>query len=331
LVANVQEGEESDGRRVIIGRNGNLWRGYITLCDALGIPITYAIAESRLALPPSGPFSEASMFSLPLLRLTTEKGEQWLSLGSKYAPFGYVPADARGMRAYALDAAGPKLAQVPAGGLLDRMVYAGDVHLAKDGSAEVELEQTLHGKYATALRGALSEMAAQQIRDLVESRILGYAMRGAQLKKYDLVQLDDPDKPLIIRTRSRVPSFAQVAGNLLLIPPPFAPRLSQLAALPNRQTPLLVVDSTEQEVRLKLHLPPGSTVVSQLGPKRLSDGDRAVDIRDRVEGANVLLERDIRLPSGRVQVAAYSKFANFARSADDALSSSIRVKLAAKH
>ena len=54
LVSNVQEGEEGDGRRVIIGKNGNLWRGFITLCRAVGISTQYSVAQSRLTLPATG-------------------------------------------------------------------------------------------------------------------------------------------------------------------------------------------------------------------------------------------------------------------------------------
>ncbi|MFZ5895804.1 MAG: hypothetical protein ACOY0T_32405 [Myxococcota bacterium] len=327
LVTNVQEGEESDGRRVIIGKNGNLWRGFITLCRAVGIPVDYAVVQSRLTLPPSGPFSAAQLYTLPLVRVSAEKGESWLSLGSKYAPFGYIPAEARGMPAYVLSETGPRALRVPSDGLADRVTYSGDVRLALDGSADVELEQTLQGKYATALRGALAEMPSQQVRDLVETRLIGHALRGAKLEKYELVNAADPDKPLTIRSRSRVPSFAQVAGGVLLVAPPFAPRIGQLAALPARQTPLLMVDSSEQQITLRLHAPAGSALATPIAPQELADGEARVSIRDRQEGANIVLDRRIVLPAGRVQVAAYPSFLRFARRADDALFASVRIRL----
>ena len=49
VVGNVQEGEEDDGRRAVVGKNGNLWRAYITLCRALDIPVDYAAAQNRSA------------------------------------------------------------------------------------------------------------------------------------------------------------------------------------------------------------------------------------------------------------------------------------------
>ena len=329
LAANVQEGEESDGRRVIIGRNGNLWRGYIALCRAVNIPVEYAVTQNRLMLAPIGPFSAASLFTLPLLRVTGDKGPIWLSLGSKYAPFGYVPAEARGMPAYVLSERGAEATKVTSEGVPDRITYTGDIRLAADGSAQVELEQTLQGKYATALRGGLSEMAQQQIRDLVQTRLLGQSLRGARLEKYELLHLEDPDQPLVLKTWSKVPTFAQIAGGVLLVAPPFAPRVGQLAALPQRQTPLLMADSSEQQILLRLHAPvAGEAAVAgaNFAPQELSFGEFKVSIRDRRDGDVIVIDRTIKLPAGRVQVSEYPKFLGFARAADDALFASIRVR-----
>jgi hypothetical protein len=170
-------------------------------------------------------------------------------------------------------------------------------------------------------------MPAQQVRDVVETRLVGNALRGARLEKYEILHIDDPDKALIIRSRSRVPSFAQVAGSVLLVAPPFAPRIGQLAALPARQTPLLVVDSTDQQIVLKLHFPKGATLAAPVTTRDVADGDYKVVIRDRQEGNVVILDRRITLPAGRIQVAAYPSFLRFARLADDSLSASVRIRL----
>ena len=100
VLDNVEDGEETDGRRIIVGRRGNRWRGLIELCRALSIPIEYAVAHNRLKPPPAGPFDEATDFDEPVLRLTVDKKVQWLTVVDKYAPFGYLPAQVRGTRAY---------------------------------------------------------------------------------------------------------------------------------------------------------------------------------------------------------------------------------------
>jgi len=325
MVANVQEGEESDGRRVVIGKNGNQWRGYIALCRALGIPVSYAVAQNRLSLPPSGPFSEAALFTQPLLHVTGDREPVWLTFGGKYTPFAYVPAEARGMPAYVLTDEKPSPAQVPAAGALDNVRYSGVIRVSADGSAEIELEQSFFGKYAMGLRNALSEIPEEQLRDVLESRLLGPELRGLELQSYAIDHFDDLDNPLVLRAKAKIPGFAQRSGDMLLIAPPFGPRVSQLAALPQRQTPLLMVEATHREINLRILLPKGAELASDVAPVKINDGDRFVQVADSAKPGELSLVRTVNLPAGRVQPTDYPRFLAFARHADDALSQSVRV------
>jgi tetratricopeptide (TPR) repeat protein len=328
VTGNIEEGEEDDGRRVIMGKNGNLWRGYLVLCRALDIPIDYAVVQNRLTLPPTGPFSEAMVYTLPLLRLRPDKGEVWLTLGSKHAPFGYVPSEVRGMPAVVFGGDQLVQARTPAAGALDHASTEGTVSLAADGSATLELVQTFHGKYATGLRGALTELPERQIRDAIESRLLGGPLRGVELASYEIEGVADPDAPIRIKTRSKSRAFAQAVGGVLIIQPPaFGPRLSQLATLATRQTPLIIVDSSSQSVNLKVSLPRGATLEGAPGPRHFQDGERRVDVLDRAKGSELVLERRVMLPAGRVQPSAYPSFLEFTRRSDEATSSSFRVRL----
>jgi tetratricopeptide (TPR) repeat protein len=326
VVGNVQEGEEDDGRRAVIGKNGNLWRAYITLCRALDIPVDYAAAQNRLALPPSGPFSEQALFTQPLLRVGGKAGT-WLTLGSKYAPFGYVPAEARGMPAYLLSSGTPELTKTPSEGTNDDMAYEGNVKLLPTGAADVTLTLTFTGKYATGLRNALSQMPEDQLRDVLESRLLGRELRGIQLSEYKVDHFDDLDSPLSIHVQGHVQGFAERSAGTLVISPPFGVRLSQLAVLPVRQTPLLLVDATQQHIKLTLELPAGAKLEQLAAPRSVRNGERVVSVRDAQRGNALVLDREIALPAGRVQPAAYPQFQEFARQADEALFHSVRVRL----
>ncbi|HEX6274715.1 MAG TPA: hypothetical protein VFZ53_16855 [Polyangiaceae bacterium] len=327
LASNVEEGEESDGRRVIIGKNGNLWRGFITLCRALDIPVDYAVVQNRLTLTPQGPFSESMLYTQPLLRVRSGKAQTWLTLGSKHAPFGYVPAETRGMPAVVLFGHGWEKTTTPAGGALDDAATEGTVALADDGSAEIDLVQSFHGKYATGLRGALSQLPVRQIRDAIETRLLGGALRGVELVNHRVEGLDDPDAPIRIVTKSRARAFAQPVGKTLVVQPPFVPRLGQYATLPARQTPLLIADSLSQRVKLTIKLPEGASLETRLGATEVRDGERAVVVADKSAGQSITLERRVSIPAGRVQTRDYAKFLDFTRQADEAISGSVRVRV----
>ncbi len=328
ITANVEEGNEVDGRRVVMGKNGNLWRGYLVLCRALGIPADYAVVQNRLTLAPTGPFSAATVYTQPLLRVKTEKGDTWLTLGSKHAPFGYVPADARGMPAVVFSGGEVKKTTTPAAGALDHAATDGTVELAADGSATLKLVQTFHGKYATGLRGALSQLPERQIRDAIETRLLGGPLRGAELLDYHIDGVADPDAPIRITTHSKSRTFAQAVGGVLIIQPPgFGPRLGQMATLATRQTPLIVVDSISQSVKLTLQLPKGAALETAPKQRHITNAERRVDVLDAAKGSTLVLDRRVSLPAGRVQPAAYPAFLEFTRRADEATSGSFRVRL----
>jgi cellulose synthase operon protein C len=326
VTANVEEGQEDDGRKVVIGKSGNLWRGFMTLCRALEIPVDYAVVQNRLSLAPTGPFSAMGVYTQPLMRVQTDKGHTWLAMAGKYAPFGYVPAETRGMPAKVMHDGEWQAVKVPTDGVVDRVAVDGDVKLAADGSAELELSQSFHGKYAMGLRGAVAELSEPQLRDAIESQLLGRSLRGVQLLSHKVDGVDDPDAPIVIRTRSKMRSFAQAVGGSLLIQPPFTARVSQFASLPMRQTPLLIVEPTQQSMRLEISLPAGSSVMTPVSARRVEDGERRVVVGDKLEGKKLTLSREIYIPAGRIQPDQYRGFLDFAKRADDALLSSVRLK-----
>jgi hypothetical protein len=325
VLDNVEDGQETDGRRVVIGKRGNRWRAFMTLCRALSIPVSYAVAQNRLAMPPIGALSRATLFNEPLLVLSGEKGRVWLTVSSKYAPFGYVPDEVRGMPAYLLEPPAPRPITTPSGGTPDAVGYEGDVTLAADGSAKLELLQKFYGKYAMALRTALAELPEGQLHDVIESRLLGRDLRGARLVRFKLEQLDDLDAPLSLRMSAEMANFAQPTAGDLVIGPPFTLRISQLTALPARQTPLLIPDATRREVTLRIKLPPGYRVRDRVGSAKVEDGNRRLVVTDAAKDGALTLSRLIDLPAGRIRPADYPRFVEFARRADDVQSASVRL------
>jgi hypothetical protein len=325
LVDNVEAGDEADGRRVIIGKKGNLWQGFRMLCRALGIHLRYAVAQSRLAPPPLGPLSRSTLFSQPVATIEAGKETAWLTLGNKYAPFGYVSADLRGMPAYFLEGA-RELTKVPDKGSEDEIAFSGNGKLDASGALTIDLVEQFSGKLAIALRRGLSQVPEQQLHDAIESNLLAQTLRGGSLIRHSIEHRDDFDAPLVIRMSVKVSRFGQVDGKSLVIAPPLAPNLGRLATLPARQTPLLMSETLRRTIGVDIELPKGATVAG-LAEATLAEGDRRVSVRDSTTNGVLHMKRSIDLPAGRIQPADYSKFAAFARQADDALSRAIQVRL----
>ena len=329
VVSNVEDGEERDGRRVVVSKRGDRWRAFRTLCAALGLPIDFAMTKSRLAHPPHGPISEALQYNQPLMRLKVGNEPLWITINNKYTPFGHVPAELRDMPAYVFTPTRIETTRTAAGGLDDRIAFRGKVDLAADGSARFDLVQSYEGKYAMALREAFAELPEQQLRDVIESRLLGQSLRGARLVKYRFERFDELDAPLELHLQAQVPHFARRKDGTLIVSPPFTPSLGRLAGLPSRQTPLLLGDTTRQDVTLQIQLPKHARVVNAPRRRTLKNADRKVEVADRVEGDRLVLERSLTLPAGRIQPASYADFAEFARQADELLSRNLSVELGA--
>lgn len=328
VLANVESGRESDGRKVVIGKSGNRAEAFVYLCRLLGIEASYGLIRDRLTAPPRGPMSESESYNALAVRLNTGSGPRWMVVRDKYAPYGYLPSPLRGQPAIVLLPGAPREV-TPTTGVADDLTSEGTAVLAEDGSATIEVRQSFAGKLAIALRTALETLPDARLKDVVESRLLQQGLPGARLEGLEVLNLSDLDAPLTLSMKVRMPSFARPQGDELVIAPPFLVHLANLAGLPSRETPLYISEqvSTRSVVRFQVRLPAGAEVTTPLEPFATEEGGRSVQVRDRVADGSLWFDRVVDLPAGRVQPEAYPKFQAFARSADGALKQDVVVRL----
>ena len=324
VVTNIDPARENDPRRSVMGKSGNRTEAFLYLCRLLGIDAHHGIVRDRLAAPPLGPMSEAETFGSLAVRIQTNAGVRWMVVRDKFAPFGYLPSGLRGQPAVVLKAGAPRETTTQTGAK-DGVTSSGVAKLAEDGSATIQLTQKYEGQIAIGLRNVLESLPEAQIEETIESRLLPRSLPGALLDSLDIKNADDLDAPLTLVMKVRMPNFARVRGGAggreLVISPPFALRLSGLATLPARETPIYISESmaTLSIVDLQVVLPEGARVVTELAPWKADDGGRTVRVNDRVENGRLTIARQVDIPAGRVQPEAYATFQAFAKSADTAL------------
>jgi len=107
-----------------------------------------------------------------------------------------------------------------------------------------------------------------------------------------------------------------------VIEPPLMPRLTRLATLPERQTPLLIREAMHQSARLEIALEPG-TEVWGLRQGEVREGDYRVVARDSVDRDTLVLDREVSIAAGRVSPADYPRFLAFTREAEQLLATPI--------
>lgn len=327
VIENVEEGDEIDGRRIITGRRGNRWRGFVELCRSLDIPYAFGVAKNMLQPPPAGSLDRMNEYSELVLRIGHAPEAVDLTIGEKFTPFGYLPAEIRGAEMYLLDQDPPQLGHLSDGATIDTFTTKLRGRLATDGSATLDVEQVFTGKVATVLRNIVASAPETQLRSFIEGKLIAPALQGARLIQFELGPREKSDEPLVLKTRVEVTRFAEKTGGSLVLSPPFTPRLQALGALAQRETPMILEDSSDQTLHAEIELPPGAKLRNPPGERQLTSADRQVKIHDRIEGNKLVLHRYTRIPAGRVSLEEYSKFASFARDAGAALAADIRIDL----
>ena len=164
--------------------------------------MSYLVVKNRLAAPAPGPMWEAEAFNVPLLYVGQGDRTAWLTVQEQFAPFGYVPVEARGMPAFELSIDGQRPLTVPDVGDQDRLEYEGKVRLAPDGSARITLRQRFVGKYAIRLRAGLTQVPEGRLHEVLQTRLLGQALPGAELLDFAIEGQNDLDAPLVVQMQA---------------------------------------------------------------------------------------------------------------------------------
>lgn len=330
LVANVEDGREADGRRVVIGKSGNRAAGFITLARAIHLPLELAAVKDAISAPPVGEIGEAFQFDDLVLRLggapsgtnakdaPSAKAEpMYFTVGDKYAPFGFIPPELRGQPAIRLVPGLPRETTSTTGSF-DGIVYEGSVDLRPDGSATLTLDQRFVGRLAMSLRGSVESMPDAQLKSAVEAKIVSRAFPGSRLADLTVVDKDDLDKPLTLRMKIEVSNFARRRGNQLLLKPPLVLQIANMAPLEARQTTMLLPEGTHTEVRLAVSVPKGVTVGDLAKNEDITDGPRLLRVRDSKDADVVKIDRVLDIPAGRIAPESYGAFRGWALRADEA-------------
>jgi tetratricopeptide (TPR) repeat protein len=325
VVENVQDGKETDGRRVVTGRAGSRQSAFRYLLRSVGIDSQLALARNRLAAPPLGAMSEVDTYDALVMRLATDHGIRWLTVRDKFAPYGYVPAELRDQPAVVLMDAMPR-ETVKAPGALDGVAYEGSATLRADGSAQVDLVVTFTGSRAIAWRSALAQVAPSKLVDFAERELIASFFDGGHVRDLKVDGARALDQPLVLHLRAEVPELARPEPRGLAIRPPFTPPLVHFAALPSRQTPLLRRSSWHMEVRIQVALPESDHVVSDLPRSHEEFGDATVRVSDTVQARGIHFDRVIDIPAGRVAPGeSYAAWQQFVRRVGDVMSREVLV------
>lgn len=341
VVDTLTPGDERWPARIVTSKNGDLTEAFIYLCKLAGVDARLGVIRSRLAPPSRGPLSDLEAFSSAAVRVVTEHGPRWMLVGSRFAPYGFLPNFLAGQPAILVDAAALRTTpdapvlereRTTNGGAEDGGVHRGKVTLAADGSAKITLVEEFHGRYAIAVRTALSRVEAvgpmleQKRRTLVEQRMIGPILPGARVLSMSTPNLQELDAPLTLKLELEVPNFARRNDRGLEFDVPFLGSMAPLVALPSRETPLYVAESARSLVELEVVLPPRARLATILETSSVEDPRVRVRIADRLVKGSLHLKREVELRAGRVTPLDYPGFQDAVGRANGILNQPVRVE-----
>lgn len=244
-------------------------------------------------------------------------GVRWLTVRDKFAPAWYVPAEFRGQPAIRLVPGTPRDTTPTTGGN-DGVSFEGHATLRADGTATVQLSQRFEGKAGIGMRGVLDKVPEARLHDFIESGLVGRSLPGARVHDFTVEHKEDPAAPLVLHINAEVPELARRSSGGLAIASIFPINLNELAALPERQTPLLMQVPFHVEVHFDITVPDSLHPPANLAPSGVKDGERTVDVKDAVHGQVLSLDRVVDIPAGRVQPGAdYARFLRFIHDGDN--------------
>lgn len=316
---------------VLARREGNRLTLLASLLGILGRQPQVYLARTTSSSREAYRFPNREVFVHGLIAVTLAGGERlWMDPGGRHHAFGVLYPYLRGEKALRVTspAGSDPFERLPQQrGLALGKHIALRLSLAADGTLRGEGRESMHTAQAARYRALLGSMSPAQRRQVMQTG-LGNYFSGAILEEHGIEALDDPERPLVLRYRLRVPEFAPRRNGALVIPGGFYPyRLGpSLITTPERTLPLLIEDETRSNSRVVVELPPGARVQPP-APLDLEAPLSTFSYRVRMEQDLLVIEKSLRVRAGRVSPEDYPAFRDFCAQVDRIDAAEIRVEI----
>lgn len=243
----------------------------------------------------------------------------WLDATAQLAPWGEIPGPDRGAEAFVIRNGIGAFETIPyASPEENRMEKEVRLALASDGSATGTVRITGRGDSDMGLRGALTYLRPDRVKEFVE-RMAQSLSPNARVTKYGVSDFRNKDLPVTIDFEVALPAWASKTGNLLL----FKARPEQRTASGSspflqetRQYPIRQDDAGQVVSVLEVVLPAGFSPLSV--PEAASIESELGLFQRTVEHTNNTLRITLRGESRRAEVPA-SRYTDVRKYFDDLL------------
>lgn len=253
-------------------------------------------------------------------KLLVKVGDDWLLPFARTTPYGALPFDVRGEKAVRLF---PDRAHDLTPGQ-DRFDDAHSRHLditvLPSGRSKVRLTETYRGINAAMMRVGLDSLPEAELDKAIETAYLAAMFNGASLTSLSLPDLEADDDEMTLEIAFTLPAMPGPVPGAIALGPFLKSYLSKIwTSLPKRNFPLLVEEPTDAEVHVVVDTGGKWTVFQPPSPSTelsTSTGARFVQTVEDDED-ELVLEREIHVPAGRISPEDYGEFLDFTTKVDE--------------
>ena len=237
---------------------------------------------------------------------------------SEFAGLGEVPPLDQGAMALVLDVLDPadpgaRLTTIPVSdAAANATLTEGELRVAADGDAVMDVTETIVGTEAPRLRQTLQEPSS---REDVLSDVLGALHPGAELQHVGFEGLQQLGAPVAISWRARLPGLVRpsAGGERMDVPLSLDPDdvIRDLGSLATREQPLVIDHPWSEKTKLRVRLPQGMQPDALPGAIALTTPFGRYSLRVKATPGGVLVEEELAVERSLIAPADYPAFRQF--------------------
>ena len=304
--------------RMLNARAGHRARVMCYLLRLQDVPCDVALVRPGNGDATRSELADDDTFASILLRVQTERGTQWVTGADHNAPVSYLPPALAGGDALVLVSGAPRETIPPLDLDAHGRTLTVRLALAADGSGRAVVEERLRGYAATGAREVIRRLDVANRERQFEAYV-GGLVAGASLEALAITGGDDREQDMVFRYTFTAPDMARAVDGGLAFEGLFHAEAGRVyAEVRERTVPLWNGDPIRAVLDLTVTVPSGASVATLPPSLEGSAPGIAWSIAADRTADGFRLRRRVDIPTGRVSVTDYARFATEARALDTA-------------
>jgi hypothetical protein len=256
--------------------------------------------------------------------------DRYLDPGDPYFPYGLLPWYASEVRGVRLESGGGViLVTTPPISADGELVRHAEVQLNADGSVEGKLQIDFMGQRGCIRREEYREKTESARQKQLSDEIKSWLPADSTLEAVSVTGWDNNSAPLRVEGTLRVPDYAAVAGNHILLPVTiFRASQARIFQSATRVNPIYLPYPYKEEDDIALKLSPGCSVEALPSGEKTPTSLVEFELTTAMDGATIHVHRRLVVDAYSFPVTAYPSLRTFFQTATAADEQQIALRTA---